>query len=545
MQLLSDRRVLILLLIQLLFPLWLNAIEVKAIHWPIVGGNFALNLGGEPSTVHPLMAADLFAKRVHDYTMDSLANLDPKTNEFEPRLAEKWELSKDNKEFTFYLRKTAKFHDGTAVTAEDVKFSFDVIFQPNSGSSLWRQAFENIESVTIIDTTTIKFVAKNTYYKNFEQVATLYVIPKHVYGDLVKSKNMQYELVGAGPYSLDKFTRGENLVLKRFPDWYGFTDEQFKNRFNFESITGWFIQDEAIAIDRLEKGELDYTDLRAEAFQTLTNQRPWGTKIKKVKYTNAAPKSWYFYGWNHRNTLFRSKNARVALSRLMDREAMIKKYLFGLAKAAVAPMWFQSPTFPEGAKPLNYDPVKAKKLLIEDGWLDENKNGIIEKATECGSREFRFTLIHSNRDLEKFHQWFKEDLQKVGIDMEIKYLPWREFETAIRTGKFDAAAMAWAGGDPEQDPKQIWHSESIEGGGNFVRYNNPEVDQMIEDARFEPNRYKRLKVLRKIYSEIAKDAPYTFWFNNIYEYYGVSARVHRPVDTLRYKVGIDSWWLID
>jgi peptide/nickel transport system substrate-binding protein/microcin C transport system substrate-binding protein len=532
-------------MVQFVFSSESLGIQFKAIHWPTIGGNFALNIGGEPLSVHPLMAADLFARRVHDFTMDSLADYNNKTYELEPRLAERWEISKDGKEFTFYLRKNLKFHDGQPITAEDVKFSFEVVLQPNSGALIWREAFENIETVTAIDPLTVKFVAKNTYYKNLEQIATTFVIPKHVYGDPAKSKKMQYELVGSGPYKLDRFVRGENAILTRFSDWYGSSEEQFRNRYNFETITAWFIQDESVAIEKLERGELDYSDLRAEAFQTMTNQKPWGTKIKKVRYSNAAPKSWYFYGWNHRNALFRSKNARLALSRLMDREGMIKKYLPGLAKVATAPMWFQSPTYPEGLKPLSFDPIKAKKLLIEDGWLDENKNGIIEKTGDCGVREFKFTLIHSNRDLEKFHEWYREDLRKLGIIMEVKYLPWKEFEAAIRLGKFDAAAMAWAGGDPEQDPKQIWHSASIESGGNFIRYNNPEVDQMIEDARYEPNRYKRIKLLRKIYAEIAKDAPYTFWFNNIYEFYGVSSRVHRSADTLRYKVGIDSWWLVD
>ena len=94
------------------------------------GGNFVINLGGEPPTVHPITSTDLYSRKVRDYVCEGLATRDSETYEWKPRLAEKWEISKDNKVFTFFIRKDAVFHNGQPVTAEDVKFSFDAIFEP-------------------------------------------------------------------------------------------------------------------------------------------------------------------------------------------------------------------------------------------------------------------------------------------------------------------------------------------------------------------------------------------------------------------------------
>lgn len=508
-----------------------------------VGGNIYFNLRGEPNTLHPITSTDLYARRIHDLTMDCLAEHSFTTNEMEPHLAERWEISKDNKEFTFFMRKNAKFHDGKPVTAEDVKFSFDAIFEPKYEAAHLRPFYENIEKVEVIDPYTVKFFAKNTYFKNFDQVATMFVIPKHIYSDINKSKKMNKELIGAGPYKVERFDKGEKLVLRRFDDWYGFSEKQFKGLFNFERMTARFVKDETMALEMLKKGELDFTEMRADAYQLKAVGEPWGTKVHKVKYENLEPKNWYFYGWNLRHPVLKSKNVRLALTYLMDREAMIKKFLFGYSKPAAAPMWYQNASAPVGLKPLPFDPSKAQKLLKEDGWADSDKNGILDKVIDGEKRELKFTMVHSNRDYEKYHTWFQEDLKKAGIEMEIKLLEWSTFEPAVREGKFDGMAMAWGGGDQDPDPKQIWHSSSANGGSNFIGYNNPEVDKMIDEARLEVNREKRLKLLRKIYEKIAEDAPYTCWFNTIFEFYGVSNRIKRPADALKYKVGVQSWWM--
>ena len=128
--------------------------------------------------------------------------------------------------------------------------------------------------------------------------------------------------------------------------------------------------------------------------------------------------------------------------------------------------------------------------------------------------------------------------------MELKLLEWSAFEPLVSEKKFEAVTLAWGGGDQDPDPKQLWHSASAENkGSNFISYSNPEVDKLIDDARLEMNREKRIKMLRKVFEKIADDTPYTWWFNSTHEFYGVSSRIQRPADALQYKLGYQSWWI--
>lgn len=507
------------------------------------GGNFVINLGGEPPTIHPITATDTYASAVQSYVCEGLLTRDPETYEFKPRLAEKWEISKDNKTFTFTLRKDAVFHDGTPVTAEDVKFSFDAIFIDAYEAAHMRPYYEGLAKVEIVNPTTVKFTAKDSYFKNFDSAAGLTVIPKHIYSDLAKSKKMNRELVCSGPYKVTKFERAQMIQLKKFDKWWGNTAPEYKGAYNFDTITMRFFKEENVTLERAKKGELDFIDLRIEAFMKKTNEAPWGKSIFKHKVENSAPKSYGFVGWNFNNPMFQDKNVRIALAHLMNREEMNKKFRYGMSDLANGAIYIKSEYAP-AVKPFKFDPKAAGTLLTKSGWTDSDKDGLLDKVIGGKKTPFKFTLIHANKDNEKYWTMYKEDLRKAGIDMEIKFLEWNSFLKLLDEGKFDAVNLGWGGGSVDPDPKQIWHSSSaVAGGSNFISYKNPEVDKLIDQARLEPNRAKRVQLLKNVYQKIAEDAPYAFMFNDKFTFYATSAKVGMPAETFKFDVGSDFWWL--
>jgi microcin C transport system substrate-binding protein len=506
-------------------------------------GNFVLNLGGEPPTVHPITATDLYSQNVQNMVCEGLAGRDPETYEWQPRLAEKWEISKDQKTFTFHLRKNAFFHDGKPVTAEDVKFSFDAIFEPKYEAAHLRPYYEGLSKVEVIDPYTVKFTAKDMYFKNFDSAATLNVIPKHVYSDVEKSKKMNRQLICTGPYAMTKFDRGQMIQLKKFDKWWGLEDPTYKGKYNFETQTLRFFKDENVTLERAKKGELDYIDLRIEAFMKKTEGAPWGKTIIKHKVENNAPKSYSFVGWNLRKELFKEKNVRVALAHLFNREEMNKKFRYGLSDLATGAIYVKSEYAPN-IKAIEFSPKKAQELLSKAGWTDADKNGVLEKSIGGKPTEFKFTLIYANKDNEKYWTMYREDLKKAGIDMELKYLEWNSFLKLLDEGNFDAVTLSWGGGSVDPDPKQIWHSASaVAGGSNFINYKNPVVDKLIDEARVEPVKAKRVKLLKEVYKQIAEDAPYAFLFNDKFEFYANSSRIGTPAETFKYEVGTDFWWV--
>ncbi len=507
------------------------------------GGNFVINLGGEPPTVHPITSTDVYGSNVQAYVCEGLLSRDSETYDWKPRLAEKWEVSKDNKVFTFHLRKNAVFHDGKPVTAEDVKFSFDAIFEPKYEAAHLRPYYEGLAKVEIIDTHTVKFTAKDNYFKNFESAAGLTVIPKHIYSDIEKSKKMNRSLICSGPYAMLKFDRGQMIQLKKFDKWWGNTDPVYLGAYNFDTVTMRFYKDENVQLERAKKGEFDYLDLRIEAFMKKTEGAPWGKTVLKHKIDNSAPKSYGFVGWNFRKEMFQDKNVRLALAHLLNREEMNKKFRYGMSDLANGAVYIRSEYNP-GNKALEFNAAKAQELLKKAGWADTDKNGTLDKVINGKKTELSFTLIYPNKDVEKYWTMYREDLKKAGINMELKYLEWNSFLKLVDEGNFDAVTMAWGGGSVDPDPKQIWHSSgAIPGGSNFIAYKNPAVDKLIDEARVEPNKAKRTKLLKDVYKMIADDAPYAFLFNDKYSFYANSSRMGIPAETFKYEVGTDYWWM--
>ncbi len=524
------------------------AIEYKTIGNPLApqGGTFQMAFSSEPEKLNPINSQDLYASYVQQYVMDGLLTQNLDTYEFEPGLAERYEISKDGMTYTFYLRKDAKWSDGKPVTAEDVKFSFDSVKDKRYNAVHRLPYYETIGDVTVVDPYTVKIGTTKKYFMNLEVMASegyTPIVPKHIYGD--PSKKLNKDLFGSGPYKVEKYNKGKNIILVRNKDWWGNQASHLKGKYNFERIMIRFVKEENLEIEMLKKGQLDYDGLSPEAFIKKTEGAPFGTEILKKKVENSDPTRGYgFVGWNFKNGLFKDRDVRVALAHLMNREEMNKKFRYGLSVPATGPWLFNNPFANPEVKPFLFDVAKAKSLLKKAGWEDEDKNGILEKTIDGKRTEFRFTLLFPSREVEKYFTMYKEDLKKAGVDMELKVVEWNTFMKALDEHKFDAVALAWGGGSLETDPKQIWHtSASAPGGSNFISYSNAEVDKLIDQAREELDAKKRKVLWQKIHKLIADDAPYAFLFNEKYAFYAHNKKIGMVKDTYKYAVGRFYWWM--
>lgn len=514
------------------------------------GGNMVYNLGAEPPSIHPITSSDLSSRWVKNFVCEGLFSKDYRTWANVPGLAERWEISKDNKVFTFFLRKDAVFHNGEPVTAEDVKFSFDAILDPKYEALNLASYFDKLEKVEIVDPHTVRMTMKEVYFKNFDVMGWPQIISKKAYGDIQKSKTMSRTAICTGPYKVEKFDRGQSIVVRKFKDWYGFKPENQKTfntqgAFNFETITFRFFKEANIALERLKRGDIDYHwKLEDRDYATQTKGDPWGKSVFAVAAESKQPKRYNFVGWNFKNPIFQDLNVRKALTHLANREEMNKKFQYGLsliASTGVSPL---SDQFPPDLKPLPYNPTIAQELLKKAGWADTDKDGLLDKVINGKKTPFEFSVIHASRDgWDRPLLFFQEDLKKVGIKLNVTYLEWNSLQKAIDDYKFDAVAMSWGGGDVESDPRQIWHSSSsAKGGSNFISYSNKEVDRLMDKARVEVDPKKRQELFRNVYKKIGEDVPYLFLFSNRYTIYARSAKMGVPGDTFQYDVGPEFWW---
>lgn len=506
---------------------------------------YYLALDAEPQTLNPIKSSDLYARKIFSLVVEGLAYTDLNTYEPLPALATSWEVADDGLTYTINLRKGVKFTNGEVFNAHTFKRNFDMRMDDAYEALSSRSYIENAKVVEVIDDHTLKVVFAEKYFGNFDYFAggILSQVPIEMYKD-PKAK-LNKTVVGTGPYMLDKYDKGRSITLKKNPEWWGWkeTHPYYKGIHQFDKIHFKFVKEETRQLEMLKKGQIDFIGLTAEQYVKKAVGEPWGTKVKKLEVQNSGPKGYGFVGWNFKNKLFQNKNVRVALTHLMNRQLMIDKFAYSKSELATGPWFKGSPYANKNTKPLLFDSKKAIRMLAKEGWTDSDKDGVLDKVIDGNKTDFKFTLMFSNRDSEKYFTIYKEDLKKAGIDMSLKIIEWNSFVKALDEQKFDAVNLGWGGGSVHNDPKQIWHSESAKpGGSNFISYKNAEVDKLIDEGRKIIDNKERAKEWAKVYDLIAQDAPYVFMFNKKYDHYAVTEKIGMKKPTYNYGIGQQYWY---
>lgn len=501
---------------------------------------FYLNIHSEPSTLNPVKSTDRAASDVQAYIVEKLLTRNVNTWEFEPRLATKWEISEDKKKFTFWLRQGVKWHDGKPFTAEDVEFSFNTTFDVERWKNADKQqTFEKIKSVKAIEKYKVEVIAKEAIYSNFNLIVEeLSIIPKHFYSQDKKRSFFNKNLIGTGPYKLEQWYRGNRLVLVKNENWWGRNIDYYKEKFNFPKMVLRWIGDSTVSLEMLKKGKLDFQGMRADTYEKMTKGDVWGKSVHKVQFKNNSPKSYCFIGMNFKDPALKNRNVRKALFHLLNRKLMIDKFENGMSVPANGPVFPKSPYASKGIKPTEFNPKKALRMLNKEGWKDTDGDGFLDK----NGRKMSFTILEPGSAYVKYHTIFKEDARKAGVEILIKQIEWNSFLKLVTQEKnFQMCRLCWGATSLDWDPKQIWHSDSIENGSNFISYRNKLVDKYTDQAISIFDRDERIKILQKAEREIIHDVPYLFYTFRESGFYGHTDRILKEKDTYKYGVGVSSW----
>jgi len=477
---------------------------------------------------------------IQEHVVETLLTHHPTTDQWEPHLAEAWEVSKDYKTFTFTLRKGVTWHDGQPVTAKDVAFSFRTKKDPSFGGIHSMPYYENIQSAQILGRYRVRFQAKKKYFLNLKVLGDLVIIPEHIYK--YKDKKLNHMLMGSGPYILKEYKRGRHIILQQNPKWWGRTVKPRLHR--IPRIKFRFIKDPNNQLLRMKSGDLDFIGLDPLSYFKKTNKKPWGHSLIKKSIHRKEATSYQFIGWDLNNPLFQDRNVRKALTHLMNRTLINQKLFFGTRILFSGPWDPKSEFADPSVQPALFNPFLAQKLLQEQGWSDSNHNGILDKMIHQQKREFRFTLIAPTGSIyRRILAIYQQDLKKNGIDMSLRMMDWSSFIKTLNERKQAAYMLGWAGGKTkDKDPKQMWQSTSSRKGvSNFIGYSNPLVDQLIDQGRITSNQRQRMKIYQKIYRLIAEDYPYLFLFGSRTSFYVHSKKVSTKDDIYPHIVGVEYW----
>ncbi|NIP39203.1 MAG: peptide-binding protein [Candidatus Dadabacteria bacterium] len=469
---------------------------------PVDGDWLVYNLGAEPATLNPITARDAYESTVNgDNVYESLVKRDNESLEIVPQLAESWEISEDKLTFTFKIKENIRWHDGKPFTSEDVVFSFNKIMDPKVDSARLKAYYQEIKNVEAIDSHTVKFTYSRPYFLALEFCGGMPIVPKHIFdkGDFNKNPAGRHP-IGTGPYLFSKWDTGREIVLEKNPDYWG-------EKPHLDKIVFKIINDPNVAFQVLRKGEVDFAGLTPIQWEKQSTTKKFEEKFNKHAYFRP---NYSYIGWNLDRPFFSDKKVRKAMTHLVNRELILEKILFNLGTTVTNPFYINGKEYDKSIMPLEFSPEKAKLLLNEAGWVDSDSDGIRDKN---GVKfEFEFLIPNASDTSEKISTILKEEMDKVGIIMNIRKIEWAVFVQRLNERKFDAVTLGWSMG-VESDPYQVWHSSQMEGGGsNFIGFKNEEADRIIEQARKEFDKEKRIKLYRKFISIIHDEQPYTFLF---------------------------------
>jgi len=505
-----------ILIFLLVFGLALTGLVACGAETPREGGTVVIPApyGGSITSLDPALSNRNQSTLVFRNIFENLVEIQPNTLEVIPGVAKDWDVSEDSLTYTFYLREGVKFHNGTEVTASDVKYTYERLMDPevaSVGVDLFNfvegaQEFkdgeaDHISGIKILDDYTIEITLTKLSPNFLYNVAggsnyNAAIVPKDVVEEA--GDNFTNNPVGCGPFKFEKWNRGSSVELSAFKDYYG--EGPYLDKLIVR------VMEEAPARNAaFRSNELDYNIVYPAQYKQYKNNPKYADLLVEVAEL-----------WT-RNVTFnmeleklQDKRVRQAFNYAIDEKLINDKLLNGKAYAARSWLPNSSPAFNSDLEPYGYDPEKARELMEEAGYTQ--KNPLKLKINGVDHPAWGIPMVEA----------IKPYLDRVGFKIEPVLLDGSTHEQRVFNGNFEAFIWSNGGEITSLSYLKVFWSETPRGSGNFSGYSNPEFDKMIEEAMKEPDFQERKEILQKADKFIKEAAP--VWFFN----YNKAVAIHQP-----------------
>ncbi len=483
------------------------------------GGEFTEIFEAQMPKVVPYLSTDNYSRRAIDLVCDTFADFDPNTLELKGVLAEAWQFDPQGLWLRIKIRDDAVFSDGTPVTAEDVRWTFqDYVMNQTLETERYRSTLrDQINRCVVISPKVVEWEFKEALFSNLESGLTQWILPKHFYSQFSGEQLNQATglLMGSGPFMVEgldpdrQWAPPAPLKLVRNPRYWGL-------RPPLDAIRYLAINDELGRVTAFRNGEAEMVTPSAPQFRALTRTAGWDREAQSLNWINMRSGN-SFIAWNcgergstGKLTPFHDKKVRQAMTYLLNREKMVQDIWDGVGMVSKGVANPSSPASPPDMEPYPYDVAKGKALLREAGWEDRDGNGILEDP-QGNEFVFEFTYSSGGEISQRIAVFVQDAYARAGIKVTLHPIDWSIGDSIRNARDFDAFTMAWGANAPESDPRQIWHSESIKNGGdNFIQWNCPEADKQIDAGRRELDYEKRMKIWHQFEYVVADEQPYTW-----------------------------------
>lgn len=425
-----------------------------------------------------------------------------------PALATSWELADDGLTYTFNLNPDVTWHDGEPFTADDVIMSMEAQASPDTGSAYTATFTGTVASYEKIDDNTVEIVAVDIFPQLvFFGNAYFPVMPAHIWGDIPfeewgadpgSTGEDPSRVVGTGPFKFEEWDVGATVTLSRNEDYWGHVP--FIEEFIFQV---W--PDDSSALAALRSGEIDLIDgvPNADA-QDIADAEDTQVAVYDTPNFN-------FYAYNldaSKTELFQDVEVRQALLHALDRETLIEEIYYGYGEVANGTQPVISPAYaPDEVESIyDFDPDRARELLEEAGWTDEDGDGIVEKDGTPLSFELMYT-----GGIALYNQlvpYMQEAWADIGVDMIPNPVDFGSVLIPAITENFDyQIALLGFSWDVTGDQAAMFATDQYIQGFNMMRYSNQEADALFRDAARAVDPEERRELLIEVANVVNNEAP--------------------------------------
>ena len=455
-------------------------------------GYLVIGIESYPLQLDPRYSTDANSVRVGHLMYNSLLRSDERSR-LRPELAQHWSML-DDRTYLFDLRKDAKFHNGQPLTAADVKFTYESISSPESLSPK-RGLLKPLRAIEQSGTHQLRFHLHAAHAPFIEQF-TLGIVPAGFSG---AAGSVHGPPPGSGPFQLQALESGEKVTLRANPDYW-------EGRPPLAGLVFKIVPDAMVRALEFKQGTIDFMQNDLEP-----DMLPWLKKNTDADIQMQQGTTFQYIGINLTHAILRQPKVRQAIACAIDRDGIIRHLLKNIVTEAGGLLSPLNWAYDDSARRWPYDPERAKRLLDEAGYPDPDGDGPLPR--------FRLSFKTTNIELRRrIAEAFKEQLMRVGIELELRSYEWGTFFGDVKSGNFHLYSLAWVGIEDPDVYYQIFHSASVPpNGDNRGRYNNPQVDRLLERGRATLDRKDRQTIYREVQKLLAEDLPYIplWWWKNV------------------------------
>ena len=471
----------------------------------------------EPVNFNPLLYVNSGTEEVPEACMfDALWDINHK-GEFIPNLAakvptlENGGISADGLTWKIELKKGVKWQDGAPFTAKDVEFTFQTIVNPKVAIRS-RSGFDLIKDFSISDDHNVVVTLAKPFVPFAWAWQKMHIVPAHILSKVpdINTAAFNTNPIGTGPYKLVKRVAGSHMIYKANPDYH-------RGAPAIETVVHKFVPDQTVAYTQFKTGEIEVFGLHGVPPERMEEAK--GLVGRDVLET---PQPWVeFIYFNCGKPMFADPKVRRALYIGCDKVKWINDVQYGIPPRTLSYLHPSHWAYNADLKDPGYDPRKAAEMLDGAGWK-MGSDGIREK--DGVKLKFSMSTTAGSKAREQAEALIQANWKEIGVAMEIKNMPasvvWGEYTTK---SQFDTLMVGWeptVGMDPDYTAR--CHSKQIpvkyNTGSNYVQYENPELDKLLEEGVLISDMDKRKEVYGKIQKILHDDVPFAPIFAYVFLY---------------------------